>query len=213
MASLRRLLEVWVMALLTLVVAHQLVFLLAYGSDYDAALARSGHDGSWASTVAAVLLAAGCLFALATWRLYRLGVIVRSLAPNEGTLEPSARDFARSLLDLWWRLWATAAALFVLEENLEHLRIGESLPGPSVLTSAAYPNAVWIIAGTALLVAIVGAIFGWRRARLLALIATVVRRRPRPGRAARRPIVDRDRRPASLVGRGFAVRAPPLPAR
>ena len=67
MASLRRLLEFSVMALATLVVAHQLVFLLAYGSDYDAALARSGHDGTWASTVSIVLLAAVCMLGLATW--------------------------------------------------------------------------------------------------------------------------------------------------
>ena len=206
MASLRRLLGSLVMALVTLVVAHDLVFLLAYGSEYDAALARSGHDGAWGSAVAVVLLAAVCLIGVGSWRLYRLGVIVRSLEPSEGPLAPSVRDFARSLLDLWWRLAVAAIVLFVLEENVEHLHVGSTLPGLSVLSSPAYPNAAWIIAGIALLVAFVGSIFRWRRARLLALIATLARTTPaaRPRRTPSR----RGSRPAAGLTRRTRLRGP-----
>ena len=214
MASLRRLIEFLGMTLVTLVVAHDLVFLLAYGAGYDEALAHSGHDGAWGTAVAIVLSAGICLFLLAGWRLYRLGVIARSIVPHADRYSSSGVGFGRRLLGLWWRIGAATTVLFVVQENLEHRHLGEGLPGLAVLGSAEYPDATLIIAGVALVVALVGALFLWRRDLLIARIASALQHpRLRPALAVRRPIAVRDRRPDSPVGRGLGVRAPPLPTR
>jgi hypothetical protein len=104
MASWRRLLGFLAMALVALVVAHDLVFVLAYGAWYDEALAHSGHDGAWGMAVAAVLAVGLVLLGLATWRLYRLGVLARAVASTDDHLSPSVGDFGRRLVGLWWRL-------------------------------------------------------------------------------------------------------------
>lgn len=199
-----------VMMLVALVVAHNLVFILAYGAGYDEALAHSGHDGAWGTAVAGVLAAGVGLLVLGTWRLYRLGLVARALGPTEGRLAPGASGFARGLARLWLALAGATATLFVIQENLEHLRAGEGLPGLSVLGSAEYPRSALVIAGVALAVALVGALFRWRRDLLIARIAAALRRRHlRPVPTVRRPVVSRDRRPETLVGRSLAARAPP----
>jgi hypothetical protein len=213
MAGLRRLHGFGAMTLVALVVAHNLVFLLTYGAGYDEALAHSGHDGSWGTAVGVVLGAGIALLLLASWRLYRLGLIARATLPPAGTYAPSAGDFGRRLVELWWRLTAATTLLFVAQENLEHQRAGEALPGLAVLGSAEYRDAALVIAGVALVVALVGALFRWRRDVLIARIATALRRlRLRPESAVRRPAATRDRRPESPVGLGLGVRAPPLSA-
>ncbi len=213
MASLRRLVGFIVLVLVALVVAHDLVFLLTYGAGYDDALARSGHDGSWAMAVVVVLAAGIGLFGVAAWQLHRLGVIARAIIPAAGPLTPSASGFGWRLVGLWWRLVAATTLLFVIQENVEHQRIGEALPGLSVLGSGEYSDAALVIAAVTLAVAFVGALFRWRRDVLVARIASALRRRSRrPVRILRRPGVARDGRPESFVGRGRAVRAPPSPA-
>ena len=84
MASWRRLLGFSAMTLVTLVVAHNLVFLLAYGSGYDEALAHSGHGGAWGTAAAVVIATALGLLGLATLRLYRLGLLARAPGAAEG---------------------------------------------------------------------------------------------------------------------------------
>lgn len=213
MARLRRLSGFVAMTLVALVVAHNLVFLLAYGAAYDEALAHSGHDGSWGTAVAIVLTGGICLFLLAGWRLYRLGVIARAIVPAAGHA-PGGVGLGRRFVGLWWRLSAASTLLFVVQENVEHQRVGEGLPGLAVLGSAEYPDAALVIAGVALVVALVGALFLWRRDVLIARIASALRHAHlRPVRTVRRSVVVRDRRPDSPVGRGLGVRAPPLPAR
>src|SRR4029077_7790044 len=78
MASARRLLSFVGMTSVSLVVAHNLVFLLAYGAGFDEALAHTGHDGTWGTAVAVVLTGAFVLVGLGTWRLHRLGVVARA---------------------------------------------------------------------------------------------------------------------------------------
>jgi len=214
MASLRRLVGFLALVLVALVVAHDLVFLLTYGAKYDEALAHSGHDGSWATAVVVVLAAGIGLFGVAAWQLHRLGVVARTGAPTAGPDTLSASAFGWRLVGLWWRLCATTTFLFVIQENLEHQRIGEALPGLSVLGSGEYSDAALVIAIVTLVVAFVGALFRWRRDLLFARIASA--RQARYRRAERihpRPAATRDGRPESIVGRGLAVRAPPSPAR
>ncbi len=214
MASLRRLITFLALTIVALVVAHDLVFLLTYGAGYDDALARSGHDGSWTMAVLVVLAAAIGLLGLATWRLYRLGVVARAVVPpTDRGRAPIAAEFGWPLVRLWWRLCAATTLLFVLQENLEHLRIGEALPGLSVLGSGEYSDAALVIALVTLAVATVGALFRWRRDLLVARIAAA-RHTPyeRADRVLPRRATTRDGRPESFVGRGRAVRAPPVAA-
>src|SRR5260221_13412491 len=129
MASRRRLFEFAATTALALVAAHNLVFLLAYGSGYDEALAHSGHDGAWGAAVAVTLATAFGLLGLGSWRLYRLGVLARATGPGDTEYRPLAGDFARQLANLWMRVAGATSVLFVVQENLEHQRVGAVLPG------------------------------------------------------------------------------------
>jgi hypothetical protein len=213
MATWRRYLGFPAMTLVALVVAHSVVFLLAYGSGYEEALAHSGHDGTWGVAVVVVLAAAFGVIGLGTWRLYRLGVIARGRAASEGGLRPGPSGFARHLAGLWVRLAGATTLLFIVQENLEHQHVGEGLPGLAVLGSAPYPNAVFVLAAVALAVAFVVVLFRWRRDVLVARIAGARERwHGAPRTAQRRPVVWVERRHASIVLNRLSGRAPPQPA-
>jgi hypothetical protein len=210
MASTRRVLGFLAMTSVALVVAHNLVFLLAYGAGFDEALAHTGHDGTWGTAVAVVVTAAFGLVGLGAWRLYRLGVVAGSLTTTEESLHPEPIVFARRLVGLWLRLAATTTLIFVVLENLEHQHAGLGLPGLSVLESAEYPHASFVIAAIALAVAFLVSLFRWRRDVLVARIAAA----RGPWFRARQAIKARqaiwvDRRRASIVARQFSGRAPP----
>jgi hypothetical protein len=210
--SWRRWLGFLAMTLVALVVAHNLVFLLAYGAHYEEALAHSGHSDAWGTAVSVVLAAGSGLLGLAVWRLHRLGLLARDLAGEPTRFEPATRDRIIGLVSLWLRLTVSTAVPFVIQENLEHQQLGAGLPGLSVLGSAEYPNALLVIAGIAFAVALVGCLVRWRRETLIArIVAAFLRLRLRPTRPARPPLTDLDRRPGSIVGRKLAVRAPPRP--
>jgi hypothetical protein len=106
------------------------------------------------------------------------------------------------------RLWATilpiALLLLLANENLERAAIGLPLPGIGVI-AAAGP----IFAAVALALAILAALYGWRRDLLMSRLAAARLgwRRPTTLRHPRLPWVDR--RPGSIVGRRLAGRAPP----
>ena len=210
MATWRRYLGFPVMTLVALVVAHSLVFLLAYGSGYQEALAHSGHDGTWGVAVVIVLAAALGLVGLGTWRLYRLGVVARARAASEGGLRPGPGGFAWRLVGLWVRLAGATTLLFIIQENLEHQHVGEGLPGLAVLGSAQYPNAIFVIAAVALAVAFVVVLFRWRRDVLVARITGARERwHGAPRTVPRRPVVWVERRHASIVLHRLSGRAPP----
>ena len=210
MATWRRYLGFPVMTLVALVVAHSLVFLLAYGSGYQEALAHSGHDGTWGVAVVIVLAAALGLIGLGTWRLYRLGVVARARAASEGGLRPGPGGFAWRLVGLWVRLAGATTLLFIIQENLEHQHVGEGLPGLAVLGSAQYPNAIFVIAAVALAVAFVVVLFRWRRDVLVARITGARERwHGAPRTVPRRPVVWVERRHASIVLHRLSGRAPP----
>ncbi len=200
------------MTLVALVVAHNLVFLLGYGPLSGQALARTGHGDAWQTAVITVLGTGACLLGIALWRLYRLDLLARAHGhrasdPRESSIEAVDSGFA----NLWGRLTAATAFLFLVQENTEHLLSGHELPGLSVLGSAEYPDALLVIGGVALVVALVGALIRWRRAILTGRIAAAIRRlRFRGVAPLRRPHADPDRRPGTILGRARALRAPPL---
>jgi hypothetical protein len=210
MASSRRLIGFAVMSLIALVIAHSAVFLLAYGSGYDEALAHSGHDGAWGTAVAVVLAAAIGLLGLGAWRLHRLGVVARGLAARKRDLRPGPGGFARRLAWLWSFLAGSTTLLFVLQENLEHQHAGQALPGLGVLGSADYPHAALVIAAITLAVAFVVVLFRWRRDVLVARITEARATWPNAPRIARRraPLWI-EHRHASIVVHQVSGRAPP----
>jgi hypothetical protein len=213
MTSRRQLLGFIAMTLVALVIAHNLVFLLRYGSGFDEALAHSGHDGAWGTAVAVVLAAALGLAGLGACRLYRLGLLARILAASEGELRPGASGFGRQLVGLWVLLAGATTLLFIVQENIEHQHVGDGLPGLAVLGSAVYPNAALVIAVVALAVAFVVALFRWRRDVLVARIAAASLGWQRVARAGqRRHAVWVERRNASIVVHQFSGRAPPEPS-
>ncbi|HEY7971233.1 MAG TPA: hypothetical protein VID95_14645 [Candidatus Limnocylindrales bacterium] len=210
MARWRRRIGYAAMTLVTLVVAHNLVFVLAYGSGYNEALAHTGHDGAWSTAVVVVISSAFGLLGLAFMRLARLVFLARSLGANDGGLRHGLGGFGRDLAVLSARLAVATTGLFVIQENLEHLGAGEGLPGLSVLGSAEYPDAVLVIGAIALLVAAVASLFRWQRDVLGARILKARHLRQRPLRLLRRPRTSWvELRHASIVAHQFPGRAPP----
>jgi hypothetical protein len=199
------------LALLALVIAHNLEFILAYGPGAGAMLARLGHGRDWATAVAVVIAGAVALASLGAARLAHLWILARRLPPGEDRAPSTATGFGRGLANLWAWLTAAVVALFVIQENLEHLRAGADLPGLAVLGSRQYPSALVVITIVSLAVAFVAMLYRWQRERLIARIAAARRHpHPRPPRRAIRAPLDLDGRPESIVGRRLAGRAPPI---
>lgn len=200
------------LALAVLVVGHNLVFLLTFGSEAGIALARTGHGSRWDETVLIVLTAEGLLATLAALRLAYLYRLVRRLGPHFATGGLSVRAYVRALLPFWLGLFATSTLLFVLQENVEHWNAGLSLPGLGVLGAADYVSPLPVFALVSLFVAAVAALFRWGVTTLEARIAAG----QTPGRlpvssAQRRLRTDPERPATSILGRNLAGRAPPAP--
>jgi hypothetical protein len=197
-------------ALVALVLAHNLIFLAGYGAAFSEAMAHTGHHHGWAiAVVVSLALACSLLFA-AAWRLRQLGRLARELGAPRLPTEPNRRAFLLRWLALWLALTIGTALLFVLQENIEHARITQRLPGIGVLASAAYPHAVEIIAAVSLAVSLVAALLGWK----LELVIARIRAMQSAARGAGRPVCLPsdwiDRRRGSILGRRLAGRAPPL---
>lgn len=202
------------MVAVALVLAHNLVFLADYGTGYADALARTGHDASWSIAVLGVLALGAVLFMAAAWRLRALGALAQAAEVSPQGAPLGYRELAGHLLPLWLRLTLVTTALFVLQENFEHLGGGGPIPGLGVLASGTYPNAFTIIAVVALGVALVGALFRWRRDVLVARIAAATFRwRPVTGCSVRSSLDGIACRLGSILGRRLAVRAPPVASR
>jgi hypothetical protein len=203
--------------LVALVLAHQLVYLARYGSRFGEALVHSGHGEAWSAAVTTSAVLAIGLAAAGLLRLGRLGLLVRGRG-RRGRVSVD-RAAARSLSPRWllsgWLLLALrmtilSVVLLTLQENVEHWLIGRTAPGPGILLSPEYPNALWITIAVAFAVSLVAALFEWRRRVLLARLRAA--RAPLP-----RAIESTPARPGVLVlppidsvlGRRSALRAPP----
>jgi hypothetical protein len=197
------------MGLLTLVLAHNLVYVAGYGAAYREMLSRTGHGGAWTTAVVVVLSLGLGLLVAAVWRIAVLTRQARALGPVPVGLR-SRPDFVPGLVSLWVRLGVTGVALYTVQENIEHLRAGGDVPGIAVLMPSGGPDTLGIVAAVAAGVALVGQLFLWRRALLTARIAAARLRLPRAAASFRRPLQDAGRCPSSILGQRLAVRAPPL---
>ena len=193
-----------------LVLAHDLVFLVRFGSRYGEALAHSGHGETWSTAVGTIMAIAIALVLAGVVRLWQLRVLIHAAGARTG-----APDL-RQLLHLWLRIAPRIALVSVVllsvQENLERSSTGMPMPGPGILLSPEYPFALWIAIAVGLLVGLVAALFEWRRRALIErLRAARAHPRhtsatpPRPRGAPRRPVV-------SVLGRQSGLRAPPVPS-
>ncbi len=199
-------------ALVALVLAHNVVFLAAYGRRYEEALVQTGHGAAWTTAFTVVPCLGLALLALGAWQLRRLSRQARSLVIGAALRDPGLGAFAAHLGRLWLGLTASTVALFVAQENLEHVALGDPLPGIGVLARNGSPVAMTVIAAVALGVALVGALYRWRRDVLIARIAAS-RGRWRLQRAEPRRSQEADRRPQRALGGSIAGRAPPAGSR
>ena len=204
-----------VLQLIALVLAHELVFIARYGSLYGEALVHAGHGESWSAAVTWSLVLAGLLAAVAAFRLARLGLLVRQWG-GEATARTSGNLAPGSLLRAWLRVAPRMTVLIIvllsIQENLEHAAAGATVPGPAILLTPEYAGGLWITIVVGLGVALLAALFLWRRDALLARLRAARARLPRAAARLARPR-ERAHVPAgSLIGRESALRAPPLPS-
>jgi hypothetical protein len=197
------------MALGAFVLTHNVIFLAGYRQAFGAAMASTGHDHGWTIGALASLTLAGSFLLAAARRLHELRHLAKEAAAPTVPTEPGRRAFLQRWLTSWVALAVATAILFVLEENAEAAHIHAALPGIGVLASAAYPNAVVIIAAVALGVSLVAAILGWRSSILIARIEAA-----RAAVSPRSPLTFPTpegiaRRLGSILGRRHAGRAPP----
>ena len=201
------------LSLATLVVGHNLTFLLTYGPEYGAALARTGHGAQWDDTVKSVLAAAGLLRAAAALRLAYLCWLVAHPTTNRMLGGLSVGAYGRAVAPLWLRLFAISIALFVVQENYERWTAGLNLPGLGVLTPSSVLGPLPVFLLVSLLVAAVAALFRWGIATLEARIAATRLPEQRVASAAGRRRAWEERARGSILGTNLAGRAPPSPLR
>ena len=208
----RRTLGAMLLGLVAYFLAHQLVYLRTWGSAYGEALRRTGHGDAWTLTMLTVMAVAAGLTVVALVEVVRLTQRARA-AERHGQLQPDERitNLANRFVRLVVVVAAIAMTLFGIGENLEHAAAGAALPMLGVLGGTEYDAPVPTLLVISVLVAAIGAIYGWRRAVLMARLRLVRARFSRPSPlAAPRARLGSDRRPETHIGRGLAGRAPPL---
>jgi hypothetical protein len=200
-----------ILAVVALLVAHDVIFLAEYGDGpaFARAMSEGGHDGYWLPFTVGAILAGGVLLLRSLTTVSRL----RAQASQVGWLEElPAPSYSSELFGIWRVLFPLVAVLFALQENLEHLAVGGQFLGLEALVGPDNPLAVPVIAHVTLALAALGALLRWRIA--------VLRRRLTAARATHPPVTDE--RPCPewgsvhtfaphrwMTGRLDAGRAPP----
>lgn len=191
------------------VVGHDATYALGHGlAEYPHALGDTGHDGYWLPVVLGVLGLVLAVAALVVWRWRRLTGQLRAL----GWSRRGAPAVAwRAVLGQATRLCVAALAVFVVQENLEHLAThGGHLPGLGVLVGHGLLTAVPAFAAVALLVAALGQLVATNLHRLESELARARASLPRAERSVGvRPAPTLPVRPTALSTQPDLGRAPP----
>jgi len=200
------------LVLAAVALSHELIYLIAHGAGaaYAAAMRESGHDRYWTSFVLIVVSVAVALgvVAAAQWRrLRRLAADVHAgtVRLSDGSLD----RFLGLLGPLWLRVSAGTIAAFLIQENLETASTGATVPGLGVL-GGPHAIALPVLFAVSLVVAMVGALVGWRREVMLARIRAAAQRRLRAPAATLRPALAAERPAGRREARRNGVRAPPF---
>jgi len=195
---------------LSLVLAHNLVFLLAYGDETTLALRTTGHDATWFNAVGLVIACSAVLGVAGFARIATLWRAARRLERETGRLAHTGwRGFGRLLVRTWIGLALVTALWFLVQENAERLAIGQAAPLLDPLFEHGVTGPLLVMPAISLLAALVGTMFRWGVSALLARItaARLARRRPRPS-VVPRP-TGRISHPSALLARHLGLRAPP----
>lgn len=206
-SALRRFALVSILALGALAAGHELVYLLSHGpgDGYAAAMREGGHDRYWTSFVLVVVAVTAGLAAIAAVQLRRLAASVHVAGvevPDRGV-----ERFLGLLGGLWLRVAVITSVGYVVQENVETASAGATLPGLGVVAGE-HVAALPILVLVSLVVAVVGALVGWRRQILLARLRVRTAFRRRGAVALRGPIAAELRHPPAEPRRN-GVRAPP----
>ena len=204
----------WALAAATLLVSHDVVWLVQLGPGEGLAAAlRTGGHGYWAAASIAIVGVAVAVALLAGWRTLRVVRDARRLgAPIPRRISP----FGTRALVGWARLLAVVGIGFAVQENVEHYIAHGHVLGTGALTGPEYPLAVPVLAAFTGLGALVTTLLGRVERELVAGIAAALGRLaalrpaiqlPRPMLAVLRPRLpamatpDAGRAPPVLIGR------------
>jgi hypothetical protein len=198
------------LALLVLVLGHDLTYLAASGFDgLGIALTRSGHGAYWPFTWLVAVAGVMTLIALAATRAVSL---LRRMPGNRvlAVARSGIRSWSAELLRTWPRLALVALLIFVAQEGTEHFVVhGGHVLRPTDFVTGVYAATLPAFAIASLLVAGVSALF--RRAiRALEEAVQRVAILPRPGAALPAPVVPRLARIRSSLATPDIGRAPPI---
>jgi hypothetical protein len=199
------------LALASLALSHELIYIVAHGvgDEYAAAMRAGGHDRYWTSFLLIVALVSTALAVVTFTQLRRLRRLAASVRARSVRIEDVGYGrFFRLLAPLWLRLAVVVVAAYFVQENIETVTTGVPLPGLAVLTGA-YWLALPLLLFVSLLVASVGALFGWRREVILARLRAARRRLRAP--ALVQGLAHSARLARSIfAARQNGLRAPPL---
>jgi hypothetical protein len=212
LASLAPRLRQVILALAAVFVAHDAIYVTRFGigAGYARAMSAHGHDAYWAP-VSIVLTALVALVALAALAAY---LRLRAEAARAGAVSVVGPSYVGELAGVWLRLFPTVAALFAIQENVEHLVVDGHLVGVAPLVGGGSAVVLPVLATTTFVLAAVGAVVRWRIRVLEARVAAAIRQRFAFVRAVTRPagweIVAATVAHRWIIDRRDAGRAPPL---
>lgn len=143
-----------------LILGHYALLLLAHGPSVASGGAQDGHE---ASPIPWFPIAAMATLALAILAIRHVRAIAR-LSESPRRREPASAHLTAYLgrIGRWWvRLLVGVTLLYLLQENIEYLRVGASLPGLDVLHLGEHGAALPLIALATLVVAAIVALADW----------------------------------------------------
>jgi hypothetical protein len=199
------------LAAVTFVLAHDIAFLLTFGSSWQAVLARTGHGNAWNETALVVVGLAVALAFAGLARLAWLARIARRLDGGRSRAPQAGRGaLVQSLRRAWLAIFPISLALFIVVENVERTSAGLPAPGLDVMGSLGFAGIAVLFGIVAGITGLVDALYRWRRAVLIARIEAARRRPARAAAVGARPNVPWvERRHAAIAGYRIAGRAPP----
>ena len=198
------------LAAVTFVLAHDLAFLLTYGSSWQALLARTGHGDGWTDTVLIVAGLAAALAFAGAWRIARLARTARRLDGGDFAPRAGARALLGHLRRAWLAIFPRRSCCSSSSRTSSGCRWASPRPGSTSWgrsgSRGSRCSSLLVAAGTAL----VDALYRWRREVLLARIEAARSRRTRTAATNGRPNAPWvERRHAAIADHRIAGRAPP----
>jgi hypothetical protein len=199
----------WALAVVTLLLSHDAVWLaqVGPGAQLTGVLRQAGH-GYW-GLASAVLLLVGALALTGTaWRVIALRRQARAIGANR--VARGGRWDARRLAMTWLRLAALVTLSFAVQENAEHFVAHGHVLGAGALVGPEYPLAIPVIATMCAVAAVLAVAVAAVERSLELSIAHAARATSihAPRRLDRPPVRVVLRRLAAMAT-GDAGRAPP----